>query len=145
MKKLAGRDFEDILQVSTFLSLLIDLTNFVLSSVGSLYSKVSYRTRNTTRQYSTLRSTLPPGTLMGNSASTRRTRSSPSAHRRRRSAVSSATTPTRCAPSMQQNRCQERLLLPLAAKLQRPRRPRRLHQPPKHLGHRTQSQLPEKT
>ena len=145
MKKLAGRDFEDILQVSTSLSLLIDLTNFILSSVGSPYLKVSYQMQNTTRRYLTLRLTLPPGTLMGNSASTPRTRSSPSAHRRRSLVVSSATMPTRCALSMQQNRCQERLLLPLAAKPRRPRRPRRLHQPPKHLGHRTQNQLPKKT
>lgn len=104
-------------------------TNDYPSSVGSLSSKGFYRSQNTIRQYLTSHLTLPPGMLMENSACIQHTQSNLSDHRQRSSAANSVTTPTRCARSMRQNHCQEKLPPPPAVK----QRPRRKHQTQKQL------------
>lgn len=145
MKKRAGRDIEDILQVSAFCRfcqirpLRCDLPT---SSVGFQSWKIYYRTGNTTRPYLISPLISPPGMRMGNSACTQRTRSHPFEHRQRNLAVNSVTMPTTCVPSMQRNRCQVRPPLRIAA---RPQRPRRLLSLLNRPTHQTQNQVPAKT
>ena len=124
MKKLAGRDFEDILLVSTFSWLPPDLipTYDIPSSVGfqslrvcCLMSKI--------RSSSISPLTWPHGTHMENSACTPLTRSNPFGRKRRNSAVNSVVMSTRSVLSTRQSDCRERKLPLIAAKPQRRGRP----------------------
>ena len=126
MKKLAGRDWEDILQVgATPLSLstsVADGFNFFHISAGFRSSRVSYQ-KNRTISYSTSPLIWPHGTPTQNFGCTQLTQSSPYGLRQKNSAVNSAAMPTRCVPSTRRNHCQERLPPPIAGRLQRARRP----------------------
>lgn len=120
MKKLAARDFEDILQVSalpTFLQILLLRHVTSLFSVGSWFLKVFYLV-NTTRSYLTLRSTWQHGMPTQNSGCTHPTQSTPFDHRQRNSAVNFVVMPTKCVLNTRRNRCQERLPPVIAVKLQ---------------------------
>ena len=125
MKKLAGRDFEDILQVGVPLPSPLDTTANVLSlpsSVGSRSSRASCR-MSTTRSCSTSPSTWPHGTPMQNFVCTRLTQSSPYGRRQKSSVVNSAATPRRFAPSTRRSRYRERPLLLIASGLCQGRQP----------------------
>jgi len=140
MKKLAGRDFEDLLQVGApSSSPLISTTKVRFPrSVGFQSSRASFQEK-ITRSCSTLYSTWPRGMPMQNSACTRPIRSSHYGHKRKNSAACSAVMPTICAPSTRQNRFQERLPLLIAAELRRERRPPRN---PDRQVHRTRKRTP---
>lgn len=143
MKKLAARDFEDILQVSTLQPFppgsLLRLVPSTVTSVGSQSSKVSFQMVNTTRFYLTSPSTWQHGMHMQNFGSTLPTPSTPFGRRQRSSAVNSVVMPTNCVLSTRQNRSQERLPPPIVVELQKLRRLRPLLKIPnrqeRHLSH----------
>ena len=136
MKKLAARDFEDILQVSTcrcfYPSAVFLRQNISPSSVGSQSWRASCQV-STTRSCSISPSTWQRGMHMQNFGCTLPTRSTRFGCRRRSSAVNSAVMPTKCIPNTKQNRYQERLPPTITRKPEGPRRP------PLHLNNPTQN------
>jgi hypothetical protein len=124
MKKLAGRDFEDIMQVSvsSFLRYVAYSHNFSPFSVGSQFLKAFYRTQNITRPYLILPLTSPPSMLTENFACTHHTRSSLSEPRQRNLAANSVTMPTTYVLNTQQSHCRERQLQLTAAELRKTKR-----------------------
>lgn len=134
MKKLAGRDFEDILQVRAVPSSSLDcvLTYFSFSSVGSQSSKASCQTRNITASYSILPLIWPPGMPMRNSAYTRHTQLHLFGRRQKNLAVCCVSMPTSYALSMLRNCCRGRLPPHIAARLRTSRNPLPLLKSPRN-------------
>lgn len=145
MKKLAGRDFKDILQVSAAPSLSPELRpNITSFSVGCQCWKAFCQTLSTTRSYSTSPLISPLGMPTRSSACTQHTQLLPFELRPKNSAVCFVSTPTNCVPNTQRNCCQGKQPPPIVTKppAQRPRRPLPLLGNPRHHPRRVFPKAP---
>ena len=95
---------------------------FLLSSVGSQFSKGSYRMMRT-RSSLISRSTWLRGTPMRSFECTQPTRLPPSDHRQRHSVANSVVTPTSCVPNTQRSHYRERSPPHTVARPERQRSP----------------------